>query len=175
MAPSNTPVGRSEAERPGTTRRGLSVLHQRKLPRHSLRRSSIDLRTMYSAPGRGRKFPPRRSGRLPSAFVYKGEKALFFWTVHGPFSLGKTQRKWGVQSCDLRHIPAPKPAHPPSRRDDSRPRWGRQSCRFLETGSLFPPLAALRLFPPFSLGLAQRKRAVHGPKERRFFAFVHKG
>ena len=44
---------------------------------------------------------------------------------------------------------------------------GRQSCRFLETGSLFPPLAALRLFPPFSLGLAQRKRAVHGPKERR--------
>ena len=25
---------------------------------------------------------------------------------------------------------------------------GRQSCRFLETGSLSPPLAALRLFPP---------------------------
>ena len=31
------------------------------------------------------------------------------------------------------------------------------------------------LHPPFSLGLAQRKRAVHGLKERRFLAFVHKG
>ena len=28
--------------------------------------------------------------------------------------------------------------------------YGRQSCRFLETGSLHPPLAALRPFPPFS-------------------------
>ena len=42
--------------------------------------------------------------------------------------------------------------------------YGRQSCRFLETGSLHPPLAALRPFPPFSLGCAYRKRAVHGPK-----------
>ena len=27
------------------------------------------------------------------------------------------------------------------------PLWARQSCRFLETGSLHPPLAALRRFP----------------------------
>ena len=31
--------------------------------------------------------------------------------------------------------------------------YGRQSCRFLETGSLHPPLAALRPFPPFSFVL----------------------
>ena len=30
------------------------------------------------------------------------------------------------------------------------PARGRQLCRFLETGSLHPPLAALRPFPPFS-------------------------
>ena len=36
----------------------------------------------------------------------------------------------------------------PLRLCDSRPLLGRQSCRFLETGSLFPPLAALRQFPP---------------------------
>ena len=39
----------------------------------------------------------------------------------------------------------------PSRHCDSRPLWGRQSRRFLETGSLHPPLAALRLFPPHPL------------------------
>ena len=39
----------------------------------------------------------------------------------------------------------------PSRQNDSRPFRGRQSCRFLETGSLYPPLAALRLFPPHPL------------------------
>ena len=36
----------------------------------------------------------------------------------------------------------------PLRLCDSRPLLGRQSYRFLETGSLFPPLAALRQFPP---------------------------
>ena len=36
----------------------------------------------------------------------------------------------------------------PLRLCDSRPLLGRQSRRFLETGSLFPPLAALRQFPP---------------------------
>ena len=35
----------------------------------------------------------------------------------------------------------------PSRHCDSRPLRVRQSRRFLETGSLFPPLAALRRFP----------------------------
>ena len=35
----------------------------------------------------------------------------------------------------------------PLRLCDSRPLLGRQSRRFLETGSLFPPLAALRQFP----------------------------
>ena len=35
----------------------------------------------------------------------------------------------------------------PSRRYDSRRCSRRQSCRFLETASLHPPLAALRLFP----------------------------
>ena len=37
---------------------------------------------------------------------------------------------------------------PPSRHCDSRPCTGRQSRRFLETGLLVPPPAALRLFPP---------------------------
>ena len=36
----------------------------------------------------------------------------------------------------------------PSRHDDSRILRIRQSCRFLETALLHPPLAALRLFPP---------------------------
>ena len=36
---------------------------------------------------------------------------------------------------------------PPSRHDDSRVLRTRQSCRFLETASLHPPQAALRLFP----------------------------
>ena len=51
---------------------------------------------------------------------------------------------------------------------------GRQSCRFLETGSLSPPLAALHLFPPIFFSVApKRKRAVHGhlrAKSRRFAA-----
>ena len=39
----------------------------------------------------------------------------------------------------------------PSRIAIGGPIWGRQSRRFLETGSLHPPLAALRLFPPHPL------------------------
>ena len=35
----------------------------------------------------------------------------------------------------------------PSRHSDSRALQARQSCRFLETDLLFPPLAALRRFP----------------------------
>ena len=51
----------------------------------------------------------------------------------------------------------------PSRRDDSRTFHVRQSCRFLETTSLQPPQAALRLFPPPAAHLLflltrQRKR-----------------
>ena len=52
----------------------------------------------------------------------------------------------------------------PSRHYDSRARWACQSCRFLETGSLHPPLAALRQFPcawqktPLSLQVCERKR-----------------
>ena len=42
---------------------------------------------------------------------------------------------------------APLPPCTPSRHCDSRPLRVRQSRRFLETGSLFPPLAALRRFP----------------------------
>ena len=36
----------------------------------------------------------------------------------------------------------------------------RQSCRFLETGPLFPPLAVLRLFPP----LSSKEIALHSPR-----------
>ena len=50
----------------------------------------------------------------------------------------------------------------PSRHCDSRPLWGRQSRRFLETGSLHPPLAALRLFPPHPL-TTQREGAAAPP------------
>ena len=50
----------------------------------------------------------------------------------------------------------------PSRHCDSRPLWGRQSCRFLETGSLHLPLAALRLFPPPPL-TTQREGAAAPP------------
>ena len=46
---------------------------------------------------------------------------------------------------------------PPSRHCDSRPCTGRQSRRFLETGSLIPPPAVLRLFPPYPLKTAQRE------------------
>ena len=52
----------------------------------------------------------------------------------------------------------------PSRHYDSRARWACQSCRdFLETGSLHPPLAALRQFPcawqktPLSLQVCEHK------------------
>ena len=50
--PSTAAVGRSEAERPGPTRRGLSVLHPVAHPSPGLRRSSIRSRTMFSAAGR---------------------------------------------------------------------------------------------------------------------------
>ena len=40
---------------------------------------------------------------------------------------------------------------------------GRQSRRFLETGSLHPPLAALRLFPPHPLETTQRGGAAAPP------------
>ncbi len=33
----------------------------------------------------------------PKRSFWDRPSAPFFWTVHGPFSLGKTQRKWGVQ------------------------------------------------------------------------------
>ena len=97
----------------------------------------------------------------------KPMKTFFFSTGRGDFSFDASKEKWGrippakpalpgarqgASPPGTRQFPAPKPAHPPSRRDDSRPRWGRQSCRFLETGSLFPPLAALRLFPPAMAG-----------------------
>ena len=39
--------------------------------------------------------------------------------------------------------------YPPLRHCDSRPRWGRQSRRCLESSSLPPPQAALRRFPRF--------------------------
>ena len=46
---------------------------------------------------------------------------------------------------------------PPSRHCDSRPCLGRESRRFLETGSLHPPPAELRLFPPDPLETTQRR------------------
>ena len=42
----------------------------------------------------------------------------------------------------------------------------RRGCTLPGAGRCRPSSAGLH--PPFSLGLAQRKRAVHGPKERRF-------
>ena len=80
----------------------------------------------------------------------KGEdlrhKASFLLTVDGRFLFDASKRKWGFNSLRrMRRI------CPPLRHYDSRPLCGRQSCRFLETGSLHPPLAALRLFPRGSL------------------------
>ena len=76
-------------------------------------------------------------------------------------------RPSGHRGCaEQRGLPGP-----PSRRYDSRPRWGRQSCRFLETGSLLPPLAALRLFPPLFFARAKKSRRRSGGKETRFVGF----
>ncbi|MGN8891284.1 hypothetical protein, partial [Dysosmobacter sp. HCP28S3_G4] len=48
----------------------------------------------------------------------------------------------------------------PSRHCDFRPLLGRESRRFLATGSLFPPLAALRRLPPRT-----------PPAKKEFFSF----
>ena len=48
---------------------------------------------------------------------------------------------------------------PPSRRYDSHACSACQSCRFLETGSLHPPLAALHRFPCAPLARALRRSA----------------
>jgi len=48
----------------------------------------------------------------------------------------------------------------PSRHSDSRALQARQSCRFLETDSLYPPQAALRRFPCASAAILRSAR--HG-------------
>ncbi|WP_325285772.1 hypothetical protein, partial [Dysosmobacter sp.] len=42
--------------------------------------------------------PSEPSEKSPVSLCVQRPKAPFFWTVHGPFSLGKTQRKWGKQA-----------------------------------------------------------------------------
>ena len=111
-----------------------------------------------AAPNRRGTLLRNASPNLTPKRVRFGQQRLFLppCTAHS-FS-ARRKRMGGAKPRSSSHFRHPDGCNPPSRQYDSRPRWGRQSCRFLETGSLFPPLAALRLFPPFSLGLAQRLR-----------------
>ena len=151
------------------------VLASRRPPHHPPRDGSIDLAEDPSVPeGQAKseqapiRRPPSRGGPLHRS----APSALFFWTVHGPFSFrARPKRKRGVHPAG----PAPlREQNPPGRRRGglSASPWrmhlpghhhgcihrrgiaipvpwrGRQSRRFLETASLHPPLAALRRFPP---------------------------
>ena len=104
---------------------------------------------------------PRRS-RKPSAFAALSRAPGRGAPPHSRKEKLKNQNPRPSQGAitpssppTWRQIPAALPPDPwrstayrtPSRHCDSRPLRVRQSRRFLETGSLFPPLAALRRFP----------------------------
>jgi len=106
-------------------------------------------RIRQKAAGFCRNFQPATPAQKQTE-ARKGEdlrqKVSFLLAVNGRFLFDASKRKWGFNSLRrMRRI------CPPLRHYDSRPLCGRQSCRFLETGSLHPPLAALRLFPRGSL------------------------
>ena len=90
---------RSEAERAGVEGQSFrfSTTTTTVLPRLAAERC----RTAEGPPQPAEDWQVTAAGseESPVSLCVQRPEALFFWTVHGPFSLGKTQRKWGVQTC----------------------------------------------------------------------------
>ena len=77
----------------------------------------------------------RRRGRCPLFLLFRKDGiAAFSNEIRCALCLGCPLKSGQFDLAPLRHY-------------DFRALLARQSCRFLETGSLFPPLAALRRFP----------------------------
>ena len=82
----------------GSRRTGLSVIHHDDHRTPATCGGNSPTRERYSAPGRRLPGITAPSEKSPVGLCVQRPKAPFFWTVHGPFSLGKTQRKWGKQA-----------------------------------------------------------------------------
>ena len=107
MAPSTTLVARSEAERPGPIRRGLSILHPIDRPDPNLRRQVFNLHSMSGAADRGPQVSSAASEETPGLpfGTAKGYKPCFFSTAPAATFLCTSKEKWGPESRSLRCIP----------------------------------------------------------------------
>ena len=126
-------VGRSGAERPGPTRRGLSVPHPVDRPSPKLRRQIFNLHSMFSAPGRRLSAytgtghgDPRIAGNLTQRGQVEPPKRLLFGPCTARFSFRKKE-KWGVHSrAAKRRTPRPGPLAGTKRK--TRQRDGEDLC-----------------------------------------------